>query len=139
MIANLVDYFKPEHQFFLQNVSYRRIGQEKEKQEYSLICSDNIDADIEDNQLHLTVTRNIRFDPSDLFELTVSYGVVLSFNSETKNDVNWDEIDIQEEFKEYGSFVLSNIMNRISLLISQITSSYGQPPIIMPPTFIREN
>lgn len=29
--------------------------------------------------------------------------------------------------------MISNLMHRISLLISQITSSYGQPPLILPP------
>ena len=43
-----------------------------------------------------------------------------------------------KEFEKHGDFVLENLMNRISLLISEITSSFGQSPIVLPPTIISE-
>ena len=46
--------------------------------------------------------------------------------------------NLAKEFEKHGDFVLGNLMNRISLLISEITSSFGQSPIVLPPTIISE-
>ena len=43
-------------------------------------------------------------------------------------------MNLAEEFRKNGQFVLGNLMNRISLLIAEITSSFGQAPIILPPS-----
>ena len=52
---------------------------------------------------------------------------------ERKEEYDWDKINLAEEFRENGEFVLGNLMSRISLLIAEITSSFGQIPLILPP------
>lgn len=92
MIKNLSEYFLPEHQFYLQNVSYNKIDNNEVKEEYSLNCFDSIKADVE----------------------------------------GCDEV------RNNGEFVTNNLMARISLLIAQITTSFGQSPIILPPNVAKE-
>ena len=55
----------------------------------------------------------------------------MKFN-ERKSEYEWSEINLAEEFGENGDFVITQLMSRISLLIGQITSSFGQPPLILP-------
>lgn len=96
-------------------------------------CIDNIDVDINQDIVKLTVKRVLKFEPEEIFELSVSYGATLKIKKEKKQDYDWNKIDLAEEFRENGQFVLGNLMNRISLLIAEITSSFGQEPLILPP------
>ena len=81
----------------------------------------------------LTITLSLYFDPEEIFELSLSYGAILKIKKERKEEYDWDKINLAEEFRENGEFVLGNLMSRISLLIAEITSSFGQIPLILPP------
>lgn len=87
----------------------------------------------------MTVNRVLKFDPEEIFELSVSYGAILKFKHEKKEDYDWNNINLAEEFRENGQFVLANLMNRISLLIAEITSSFGQTPLVLPPSVAPKN
>lgn len=134
MIRNLADYFETEQEFYLDRIIYNRIDKNGEVvEEYSLNCIDNIEVDVYDDFVKLTVKRVLEFEPEELFDLSVSFGAVLRFHEDKKGDYDWKKINLAEEFRENGQFVLGNLMSRISLLIAQITSSFGQAPIILPP------
>lgn len=140
MIENLSKYFLPEHEFYLQNISYNRIENSINSEEHSLNCVDSIKVDVEGNDsVRVTVTRALNFEQEELFELTVSFGAILKFEPTKKNDHNWHEINMAEEFRKNGAFVTNNLMSRISLLIAQITSSFGQTPFILPPNVASED
>lgn len=134
MIRNLSKYFKPELEIFLDAVSYRRIENldNKRERELSLLCQDNLKATPDENGVRIIVTRTLMFDPEELFALTVSFGADLKFNEQRRAEYDWSEINLAEEFGENGDFVTVQLMSRISLLIGQITSSFGQQPIILP-------
>ena len=133
MIRNLSEYFKPELEIFLDTVSYKRIENVNDKceQELSLLCQDNLKAMLSEDGVRIIVTRTLMFEPEALFALNVSFGADLKFN-ERKVEHEWTEINLAEEFGENGDFVTGQLMSRISLLIGQITSSFGQQPIILP-------
>ena len=139
MINNLVDYFASEQEFYLDKVSYSRMDKNIKTKEYSLTCIDNLDAKIDNDTVRLTVRRVLEFDPEELFEMSVSFGAILKFNEEKKSDYDWEKVNLVEEFRENGQFVLGNLMSRISLLIAEITSSFGQTPIISPPLIAPKN
>ena len=128
MIRNLSEYFKPELEIFLDTVSYKRIENVNDKceQELSLLCQDNLKAMLSEDGVRIIVTRTLMFEPEALFALNVSFGADLKFN-ERKVEHEWTEINLAEEF-----FVTGQLMSRISLLIGQITSSFGQQPLILP-------
>ena len=79
----------------------------------------------------------MKFDPDELFELSISFGAILKFDPEKKDEYDWHKVNMAEEFRENGEFVLSNLMNRIALLVAQITSSYGQMPLVLPPSIAK--
>lgn len=132
---NLSEFFCNEQEYYLDFVSYTRIDQITSEPELELKCTDTIKAKICDDRVVITVTRELNFNPEALFKLAVSYGVILRFIPEKKNEVDWNNIDLAKEFQENGMFATGNLFNRISLLVGEITSSFGQSPIIVPPQF----
>lgn len=139
MIKNLADYFLPQQEYYLEEISYNRIDKQGSASEYSLNCIDKIDVEINDDFVTILVKRTLQFEPNEIFELTISFGSILKFHPDMKNDYDWEKIDLAEEFKQNGQFVLGNLMNRISLLIAEITASFGQPPFILPPRIAPNN
>lgn len=134
MIENLSEYFLPEHEFYLQNISYNRIENTVDVDEHSLNCFDSIKADVEGSEgVRITVTRTLKFEPDELFDLSIAFGAVLKFEPKKRDEYNWNEINVAEEFRKNGEFVTSNLMGRISLLTAQITSSFGQTPLVLSP------
>lgn len=132
MIENLEKYFLPEQVFYLNSVSYKLIDVAITENE--LNCIDNINAEVNDVEgVRIIFTRTLKFNPEGIFELSVSFGANLKFNEEEKHAINWREINLAEEFRVNGSFVLQNLLNRTSLLIAEITAAFGQSPIILPP------
>lgn len=140
MICNLQEYFKPEQEIFLDTINYRRIensGNELE-QEVALLCQDNIKASVNDEGVRIIVTRSLVFEPEKIFVLSVSFGAELKFNNR-KSEQDWMKINLAEEFRQNGDFVTTQLMSRISLLIGQITSSFGQQPLILPTMLAKKN
>ena len=133
MIRNLSEYFKPELEIFLDTVSYKRIEKLNNncEQELSLLCQDNLKVMTNEDGVRIIVTRTLMFEPEELFALNVSFGADLKFN-ERKAEHEWTKINLAEEFGENGDFVTAQLMSRISLLIGQITASFGQKPLILP-------
>lgn len=138
-MENLSSYFMKEQEYYLDSISYERIDQIIGTTEVQMLCTDTVEAkEIEGEKVIINVTRKVSFSPEILFDLSISYGAILKFN-DNKRDVDWTSIDLSGEFKENGSFVTDNLFRRISLLVGEITSSFGQPPIIIPPQIIIGN
>lgn len=134
MIKNLSEYFLPEHEFYLHKIVYNRLDNVTPEIAVPLNCADNINVEISNNDVKIIVTRSLYFDPEEIFRLSVAFGANLKFDSKKVNEYNWNDINLAEEFRENGEFVTDNLMSRISLLIAQITSSFGQQPLLLPPT-----
>ena len=139
MIQNLADCFASEQEFYLDKITYNRIDKSNEPKEYLLNCTDNIDVEVNKDIVKLTVNRVLQFEPREIFELSISFGAILKFKKEKKEAYDWQKINLEEEFRENGEFVLGNLMQRISLLVAEITSSYGQSPLILFPGIAPKN
>lgn len=131
MEKELAEYFNPQQEYYLEKIEYQRIDSTPVPKELSLNVKDNINVELVPGGVKLTIARVLQFDPREVFYLFVSFGAILQFNDEGKN-IDWGTIDIINEFKSSGDFATVNLMSRISLLIGQITSSFGQQPIILP-------
>lgn len=140
MINNLQDYFRPEQEIFLDKVNYKRIENTNNKvsKEFTLLCQDNVKVSVNDDGVRIIVTRSLVFEPEEIFTMSVSFGTDLKFN-ERKSEYDWKTINLAEEFRENGDFVTAQLMSRVSLIIGQITSSFGQQPIILQPALVKTN
>lgn len=129
----LKEYFLPDYLFYLDNISYQRLGEIPFQTQLSLICSDNITVTLEpDAKARILVKRDISFDPNGIFVISISFGAELSFNPETSSGIDWNKINLAEEFKNNEDFVVNNLLSRAALLTAQITSSFGQQPLVLP-------
>ena len=133
MIKNLAEYFEEIQEFYLDKVTYNRIETKNRLQSYRVNCTDRIDVDLQEQQVKITVERTLALEPREMFDLSVSYGAVLKFKEDKKDEHDWENINLAGEFQKNGEFVLGNLMSRMSLLIAEITASFGQTPIILPP------
>lgn len=138
MIDNFASYFLPEQEFYLDKISYNRIEKKNGAGEYSLNCLDNIEVEVGEDAVRVTVRRSLKFEPEAVFELSVSFGAILQFMQDKKGEYDWSKIDLAEEFRENGQFVLGNLLNRISLLIAEITASFGQMPFVLAPMIAKK-
>ena len=135
----LNEYFMPEYQYYLDSISYQRFGNTSLQVPLSLVCSDNITVSLTaDNKVNLLLTRELKFSPEGIFSVTIRFGADLQFNPETSIGIDWNRVNLAEEFKKNGDFVIANLMSRASLLIAQITSSFGQQPLILPGAISKE-
>lgn len=126
-------YFLHEHQIFLDNVNYELVKLDKARGDIKLNCKDTIVAQlIEDVGVKVTFNRTLSFDPEGMFFLSVTFGVMMHFNKVYYDEIMWKNIDIAGEFKAGCPSILTNLMSRTSLLISEITSASGQAPIVTP-------
>lgn len=138
MIENLQEYFLPEQEYYLNEIKYNRIETGTNQDATSAICEDGIYTELNGtNGIKIIVTRKFYFEPEQIFSLNISFGAELQLNPDKADEINWKEINLSEEFRESGEFVTSNLMSRIALLCAQITSSYGQQPLILPPGVIK--
>lgn len=134
MISNINDYFESDYEFYLDKVSYIHKQKTSSTDEYSLNCNDRLEAkEISDEKLQVSVSRSLVFDPDDLYSISVTFVAVLKYNMAKKDELKNLSDDLSRDLLAHGQFFMSNIMARISLLISEITSSYGQPGVITPP------
>lgn len=140
MIRNLQEYFKPEQEMFLDTINYKRIeSQESDVEEkLTLLCQDNVKVSVDEEKVRIIITRSLIFDPEELFTLSVSFGADLKFN-ERKSEHDWMNINLADEFRKNGDFVTIQLMSRITLLIAEITSSFGQQPLILPTALAKRN
>ena len=140
MIPNLQEYFKPEQEMFLDTINYKRIeSQESDVEEkLTLLCQDNVKVSVDEEKVRIIITRSLIFYPEELFALSVSFGADLKFN-ERKSEHDWMNINLADEFRKNGDFVTIQLMSRITLLIAEITSSFGQQPLILPTALAKRN
>lgn len=138
MIENFSSYFLPQQEFFLDKIHYQHKEKLSTVENYALTCTDTITVKkIDNNRLAVFATRNLQFSPDDLFELSVTFCVVLTLADPEKAKQDFDGVDLAVEFSRNGQFALANIFTRLSSLIANITASYGQPPIMTPPVFVQ--
>lgn len=129
-------YFLAERRIILENVSYETTQPEAGAQNYKLTAKDTIVSQLLGNTgVKVTYNRILKFEPDGPFVLSVSYAVMLIFNPGTRDEVDWKTVDISKEFQKNCGALIGTMISRSSLLIAEITSAAGQPPVIlgMPP------
>ncbi|MBE6949425.1 MAG: hypothetical protein E7456_06220 [Ruminococcaceae bacterium] len=128
-------YFNEQYQFTLKNVSFSWVKNDSTETNFEIKISDSINTEIQNRHLEVVFKRKVYFVPEALFNLSVSFAFTLTFRDsiceEEMNSVNWSEAFTQSE-----SPYLANIISRTSGLISSITSSFGQQPLVTPPNII---
>ena len=129
-MENFNQYFLKEKNLFLENINYETVKSDK-KAMMRLGCRDTVVAQlIGDRGVKVIFNRRLAFEPEALFTLSVSFGVFLRFDPSRMGEVNWQEVNIVNEFTKANPAIMSELNARTTLLVSQITSSAGGVPIV---------
>lgn len=98
---------------------------------------DSVRWEKESDCLRVICIRKAGFLPECSFSVTVSYMVEhILLKPDSLNDISDEEID-QEVQEHLGFYIQENqgLMSRVSLIISQMSSAFGVPPLILPPSY----
>lgn len=130
-------FFNNEYEFTLKKAMYDWIEVDHSTNDLRIKVDDHIKWDIIGDRLEVTFSRDVGFIPKSLYTIGVVFCFGLTFRDDTVA-VEAKEIDWGKEFVEQANPYLENIISRASFLIASITSSYGQKPLITPPSFIKQ-
>ena len=139
-MQNFNEFFKRQGSIYLQNISYKLISLEMNPEQTKTDVIDHISTELisDYKELRVLFTRTIKFNPERLYELSITYGAIYTFNEgyskELLENINFDNLILRS-----NNIMFTNIISRTSLLISQITSSHGQFPMVTPPLFLIEH
>lgn len=126
----------------LESVVFEDIGRPTTDEEINVFYDDSIYTEIQENCLVVRVQRQIYFKPESLFQLSTVYFVkhayIEGIEKEAYNALkSVSEDELKKEIMEDTSYYTQDKYDKISLLIGQITSTFGDP-IITPP-LLRHN
>lgn len=130
-------YFLKECQIFLSHLEYDFLSQPKQG-ENKLTIRDSVSAyDMAEDKVKIEISRSLDFGMGGVFDLRVVFGITLTKNPFSVNEIDWSQVNVAEEFKRSKAPLVGNIVSRMSMLIAQITSVAGQVPIVTPPQLIK--
>lgn len=130
-------YFLKESQVFLSHIDYDFLSFPQQV-DNKLSIKDTIGVyNLEDGKVKIEITRSLDFGAGKLFSLTVVFGILLRKNPFSENEIDWANINLAEEIKNANLPLVKNVMSKMCVLIAEITSSYGQVPVITPPQLIK--
>ncbi len=131
-MENFERYFLHEKKILLENISYETVPVEGRPTDMKLGVKDTIVAQLLKNGVKINFNRALNFDPEGIFSLSVTYSMMMLFDPTTKDEIDWKSTDIATEFRQSCPHLLTSLMSRTSLMVSQITSAGGQNPIVTP-------
>lgn len=101
---------------------------------------DTITGKAADKFLRIEFTRHVWFEPASVFDITATYFVEHELKQEgSLAEISQEQIDA--EIRNDPGFYMQEsqgFVSRISMLISQITASFGGVPLISPPHYSPE-
>ncbi|RGD73556.1 hypothetical protein [Anaerofustis stercorihominis] len=138
---NFVDYFEEDEVCDLTSVSF--VSPEfRENLDFGV--ADEIEIlEANNKELIIDFTRTLVYENDDDVEPFLQVSATANFS--VKDDFN-DTIvlmsktsDLENKILENEEFFLSSTISGVSLLISQVLSSFGRVPVITPPVFMSED
>ncbi len=131
----LSDLFKSEYQYQLKSINYHLIEPVTVQPSYQISCKDFVQAVPEtDNSVQFIFRREVAFEPENLFSIEVSFSATLTYKEDLSEEIrNAPLSELEAAFRRPNDTYSINLVSRASLLIAQITSSYGQQPLVTPP------
>ena len=134
-MLNLNECFRKEQRISLKNIEFNTIDTVSGQGKVTIEYTDKVESSfIAPGSFEVRLTRIVRFNPENIFYLSVTFADRLFIMQEHIDDIDWENFDLAKELTDTNSGLLANLASRASLSISQITSSFNQLPIITPPT-----
>ncbi len=121
------------YRYKLKDISYNTIDiEDDENSEVEISFVDDFDiVKNNDKILIIDFNRKLIMSGDALFNLSITYRIE-HFVKQDEN-IHLKDYNIDEEIKKNIEMFSGNVMSKVSLLISEITSNFGTFPIITPP------
>ncbi len=132
---SFIEKLRGQQELFLDSVKYEMSFGEVKNGEARLAINDSLDVCVEEGKIKVVFLRVVNTVPMELFSISVSFGCFLPLKEDYINEKDWDIVQLKEELLQEKN-IIGGLVSRSSMLISQISSSYGQSPIITQPIFI---
>lgn len=123
----------------LINIDFNYLGLEDEeigqKNIDLKIADEVIVKDYDDNFVYLTFIRKVFFTPEMFYNILVELNVIYELNEDFADDLNMDNLEREiEEDRE----IFAPVLEKVSLLIGNITNIDDDLTIITPPFFQKD-
>lgn len=136
-MLNLEQTFKPSYSYYLEKVIYQRIPDFPYTEETAIKINDELNIAIKDKGVVTVLfSRSVYFSPDCMFNIKIVYGADLTFVCLADSE-KYSIEEIKESLLENNNPYLGGLIARTSLLLAQITASYGQSPLVTPPSFLK--
>lgn len=123
----------------LLNIDFNYLGMENEEfnqQNIDLKIADKFEViDYDEDYVYLTFRRKVFFYPEMFYKILVELNVMYELNEDFEDDLNMDKLE--KEIDENRD-ILAPVLEKVSLLIGNITNADDDLTIITPPFFQEE-
>ena len=128
---NFLEMFTNQVSATLQSINYKTQDGSAQK----IDCHDTISSVcVDPDKIRFVITRNILLDAFNGYTLEISVEVVRF----AKNDINLTDSIKDASLTEITKELSEPVISYISMLVSQITSSFNRQPIVTPPAVMLE-
>lgn len=133
----LVDILDNEKYLFrLNEVTFERVNGEEEE-DIELVVDDSFEiSERQEDMFGVKLIRRVHFVPAAIFDIRVEFevGRLVSEDAEEK----LQEYDLEEIINsENVDSITGYNFNRVSAIITSLTSSFEMSPLITPPIFVK--
>jgi hypothetical protein len=123
----------------LRNIDFNYLGMVKEEfnqQNIDLKIIDEFNVkDYDEDYIYLIFRRKVFFNPEMFYNIIVELNVIYELNEDFEEDLNIDNLE-QEIEKDRD--ILAPVLDKVSLLIGNITNIDNDLTIITPPFFQKD-
>lgn len=137
---NILEFLNGRQSLFLKSINYQINETFEQKEAIEVQVFDDLDSKFVEEKkiIEIVVKRKVQFVPIEPYALEVVMGSNLFLKEDKLQEFKQANLNLNEELVKQSK-ILSVLTSRISLLISQITASYGGKPMITPPIYVPEN
>src|SRR6056297_154884 len=112
-----------DFEIILLNVNYEYVGLDKDSLEDSemVVLDDYKIDDFNEDQVSISLTRKVYYEPEMIFNITVTLQIVYNINKDSKQKLTKD--NLVKELESKKKILLSPLVSKAVLLIANITNA----------------
>lgn len=137
-MKKLSEYLNDQVSMRLNKIEFTRKGN-IEGDSINLCINDSFEiSDVHEKMIAIYLKRHMFCRPEGIMDINVEFEIARYIDDET--EATFNDFNLEKEItNENVDDIIDQNFNRVSALISDITSGFGMNPLITPPVFINED
>lgn len=134
-MKKLIEYLNDQVSMRLNKIDFTRMD-DIEFEPVNLCINDSFEiSEVAEKMMAICLKRHMFCQPEGIIDINVEFEIARYIDDE--REITFSDFDLKKEItKENIDNIIDQNFNRVSALISDITSGFGMNPIITPPVFI---